>query len=311
VQLPSSHENPIQRVLRALLAVLLIGAAFAVSAAASAAAPVPEKVAREFRDCADCPERVALPAGKFVMGSPPGEKGRFDSEGPPHAVSLRAFALGKYDVTSEEFLTFLRETGYQPAPCDPISGLGWRSPGRGLAYPPGGVAPPRWPAVCLNWYDAEAYIAWLNAKVRGGNGPYRLPSEAEWEYAARAGTSTSRWWGEAIAAGHANCNGCGSQWDGKEIAPVGSFDANPFGLHDMLGNVWQWTSDSWNESYVGAPSDGSAWTTGDTGKRVLRGGSWSNVVAFVRSAARSRADAAGRDLDYSSYTGFRVARALP
>jgi formylglycine-generating enzyme required for sulfatase activity len=221
-------------------------------------------------------------------------------------------------VTSEEFLIFLRETGYQPAPCDPIIQLTWRSLGRGFAYPPGGVEPPRWPAVCLNWYDAQAYVAWLNAKVRGrlaaasgGDGPYRLPSEAEWEYAARAGTTTARWWGDAIGSGNANCNGCGSKWDGRELAPVGSLAANSFGLYDMLGNVWQWTNDCWNESYVGAPGDGSAWTSGDCSKRVLRGGSWSNAPEFVRAATRSRADAAGRDANYSSYAGFHVARALP
>jgi formylglycine-generating enzyme required for sulfatase activity len=296
----------------------LIGTVLVVSIVVAAGGRADERAKREFRDCADCPEMVVVPAGRFIMGSPASEHGRFDAEGPPHAVSVRAFALGKYDVTSEEFLTFLRETGYQPASCDPVLGLAWRSPGRGLAYPPGDVQPPRWPAVCLNWFDAEAYLAWLNARVRsriapspGGAGPYRLPSEAEWEYAARAGTTTARWWGDAIGAGNANCNGCGSAWNGKELAPVGSFAPNPFGLHDMLGNVWQWTGDCWNESYVGAPSDGSARASGDCSKRVLRGGSWSNVPEFIRSAARSRADAAGRDANYSSYAGFHVARTLP
>ena len=299
---------------RILLSLCLIAAALVVAVTTRAA----EKGRREFRDCADCPEMVVVPAGNFVMGSPASERGRFDSEGPLHPVSVRSFALGKYDVTSEEFLIFLRETGYQPAPCDPIIHLTWRSPGRGFAYPPGGVEPPRWPAVCLNWYDAQAYVAWLNAKVRGrlaaasgGDGPYRLPSEAEWEYAARAGTATARWWGDAIGSGNANCNGCGSKWDGRELAPVGSLAANYFGLYDMLGNVWQWTDDCWNESYVGAPGDGSAWRSGDCSKRVLRGGSWSNVPEFVRAATRSRADAAGRDANYSSYAGFHVARSLP
>src|SRR5215470_20454580 len=122
--------------------------------------------AREFRDCAVCPVMVGIPAGSFTMGSPPGERGRFDAEGPQHGVSVRAFALGKYDITNEEFLIFLRETEYRPAPCDPILGLTWESPGRGLAYPPGHISPPRWPAVCLSWHDARAYIAWLNGKVR-------------------------------------------------------------------------------------------------------------------------------------------------
>src|SRR5262249_55972136 len=153
------------------------------------------------------------------------------------------------------------------------------------------------PAVCLNWYDAEAYLAWLNAKVRrlhkiaSRDGPYRLPSEAEWEYAARAGTVTARWWGNAIGTDNADCNGCGSRWDRVLIAPVGSFRANPFGLYGMLGSVWQWTDDCWNESYVGAPGDGRRRASGDCSKRVLRGGSWSSVPALVRSAARSGADA--------------------
>jgi len=299
-----------RRFLRALLSLALI--------AVASAALEQEKPDREFRECAQCPVMVGIPGGSFTMGSPAREPGRFESEGPQHAVSVRAFALGKYDVTNEEFLAFLRETGYQPAPCDPILGLTWESPGHGLAYPPGHVSPPRWPAVCLSWHDAQAYIAWLNGKARAraslaarSEGPYRLPSEAEWEYAARAGTTAARWWGEAIGTGNADCNGCGSRWDGKEIADAGSFKPNPFGLYDMLGNVWQWTQDCWNESYVGAPRDGSAWTAGDCAKRVLRGGSWTNVPAFVRSAARSRADASGRDFDYSSNAGFRVARTLP
>ena len=260
---------------------------------------------------------LGIPAGSFVMGSPASERGRFDAEGPQHPVSVRAFALGKYPVTNDEFLAFLRETAYQPKPCDPILGLTWQSPGRGLAYPPGTIQPPRDPAVCLSWNDAQAYLSWLNGKVRGrasaaGNSnPYRLPSEAEWEYAARAGTTTARWWGEGIGTGNANCNGCGSRWDGKEIADVGSFRPNPFGLPDMLGNIWQWTGDCWNESYVGAPKDGSAWTTGDCSRHVLRGGSWANIPVFVRSAARIKGDAGGKDFDYSSYAGFRVARTLP
>ena len=121
----------------------------------------------------------------------------------------------------------------------------------------------------------------------------------------------ARWWGDDIGVGNANCNGCGSKWDGRLIAPVGSFGPNPFGLYDMFGNVWQWMGDCWNESYVGAPNNGSTWTNGDCSKRVLRGGSWINVPVFIRSATRSRADATGRDFDYSNYAGIRVVRTLP
>ncbi len=264
----------------------------------------------EFRDCPRCPEMVVVPAGRFVMGSPAQEKGRFDSEGPQHPVSLRAFALGKYPVTEEEFTLFLAATGYQPAPCNRLLDKTWRSPGNGVVFPPGQADLPRQPAVCVNWNDVQAYIAWLNGTIPVGAGVYRLPSEAEWEYAARAGTATARWWGEDLGAGNANCQGCGSQWDNTLIAPVGSFRANAFGLHDVLGNTWEWLADCWNETYAGAPADGSAWTKGDCSKRVMRGGSWSNLPAFIRSAARSRGDAGGADFDYSSYVGFRLAKSL-
>jgi len=259
---------------------------------------------------------VGIPAGEFLMGSPANEKGRFDTEGPLHRVSLKAFALGKYDVTSEQFLTFLRETGYQPAPCNSILKMKWNSPGDGRAYPPYDVEPRRWPAVCLDWKDANAYIAWLNTKARhsaGGaaNGPYRLPSEAEWEFAARGGTATARWWGNEIGSGNANCNGCGSKWDDSELSDVDSFAPNPFGLYGMLGNAWQWTQDCWHQNYVGAPANGSAWTEKNCGKHVLRGGSWDNLPIFIRAAARSGGGADGGEYDYSSLAGFRVARTLP
>jgi len=263
---------------------------------------------QEIQDCPDCPTLVTIPAGRFEMGSPRDEPGRFDAEGPRHPVAVKSFALGKYPVTGGEFLKFLAETAYQPAPCDTALGLGWRSPGHGRAFAPTETESPAWPATCLSWKDAQAYIAWLNGKTHR---TYRLPSEAEWEYAARAGTETARWWGAAIGSDNANCAGCGSGWDGREIAPVGSFNPNPFGLYDMLGNVWQWVEDCWNDSYVGAPTDGSAWHAGDCQKRVMRGGSWSNLPVLVRSASRSRADVDGKDFDYSSYAGFRLARSLP
>jgi formylglycine-generating enzyme required for sulfatase activity len=300
----------------ALLIVLLFP--LATRAEDHGAAPDMTPNEREFKECPECPRMIAVPSGSFVMGSPAKEAGRFDAEGPQRKVSIRAFALGKYDVTIEEFTIFLRETGYQPEPCDRYVGMSWSSPGKGLAYPPYVTLPPQWPAFCLNWDDTQAYLRWLNQKARAAgakskdtDGPYRLPTEAEWEYAARAGTTTSRWWGDAPAAGQANCNGCGSRWDGKDIAPVGSFGPNAFGLYDMLGNVWQWVADCWNDSYVGAPGDGHAWISGDCKRHVLRGGCWSNPPVFVRSAARIGGDARGADFDYSAYAGFRVARTLP
>lgn len=273
---------------------------------------------REFQECTDCPLMVGIPAGAFVMGSPADEPGRFDAEGPQHRVSIRAFALGKFDVTTSEFLSFLRDTGYQPAPCNKTLTLGWQSPGHGRAYARSDAEPPTWPATCVGWKDAQAYLSWLNGKAHAAHpelsrrgGPYRLPSEAEWEYAARGGTQTSRWWGNGVGLNNANCNGCGSKSDDRVLTDVDSFAPNPFGLYGILGNAWQWTADCWHKSYVGAPADGSAWTGADCAKHVLRGGSWDNVPIFVRSAARTAASVMQDEYDYSSLAGFRVARTLP
>jgi formylglycine-generating enzyme required for sulfatase activity len=138
-----------------------------------------------------------------------------------------------------------------------------------------------------------------------------LPTEAEWEYAARAGTKTARWWGDDIGTGKANCNGCGSEWDNRLFADVDRFAPNPFGLYGILGNAWQWTADCWHPSYVGAPADGRAWTERDCSKRVIRGGSWHNLPVFVRSAARVGSGRDAGESDYSGLAGFRVARDLP
>ncbi|HUN98703.1 MAG TPA: formylglycine-generating enzyme family protein [Bradyrhizobium sp.] len=286
--------------------------------AASGLGLAQEQKERQFRECPDCPEMVGIPAGKFVMGSPASEAGRFDTEGPQHVVTISAFALGKYDITSRQFLGFLRATHYQPMPCNSTLGMGWHSARGAPVYSPEYGEPPKWPAVCLDWRDADAYIAWLNAKVRrlrpeltSARGPYRLPTEAEWEYAARAGTATARWWGDAIGTNRTNCNGCGSRWDDKLLADVDSFAPNPFGLYGMLGNAWQWTADCWHINYKGAPTDGSAWVEKNCTRRVIRGGSWDNLPVFVRSASRSGSVTDGGEYDYSSLTGFRVARDLP
>jgi formylglycine-generating enzyme required for sulfatase activity len=292
------------RITLVLAAVLLLGAQ--------------AKEDREFQECPECPQMVGIPAGKFLMGSPAREPGRFDSEGPQHAVTVKAFALGKYPVTSAQFLAFLNATGYQPRPCNEMLGLGWKRISRGLTATPTDVEPPLWPAVCLDWKDAEAFIAWLNGRARaarpelGNRNPYRLPSEAEWEYAARAGTSTARWWGDEIGKGNANCNGCGTRWDNRLLAPVDSFAPNPFGVVGMLGNAWEWTADCWHPSYVGAPADGRAWKESFCIRRVIRGGSWNNVPISIRSAARAGAQESGAaEYDYSTLTGFRLARDLP
>jgi formylglycine-generating enzyme required for sulfatase activity len=292
---------------RSVLAILL---AIAMVSFGSRVDAQPQ-VDREFRECRDCPVMVGIPAGKFVMGSPKSEPGRFNSEEPQHLVLIKAFGIGKYDVTTAEFVDFLKSTGYRPAPCNRILELQWRSPSHGLE-----LQPPNWPAVCLSWQDAQAFIRWLNVKVHkarpglpAGPGPYRLPTEAEWEYAARAGTETARWWGENVGRNNANCNGCGSVADDRLLAPVDSFRPNPFGIYGMLGNAWQWTEDCWHPNYLHAPTDGSAWIEGHCTKHVIRGGSWNSLPALVRSASRSFST--GEDDDYSSLTGFRVARDLP
>jgi len=156
----------------------------------------------------------------------------------------------------------------------------------------------------LSWDDARSYLTWLSKKTGES---YRLPTEAEWEYAASGGKSTAYWWGDEVGRGNANCSDCGSAWDGKGPAPVGSFKPNPFGLYDVHGNLWEWTMDCMNPSYKGAPADGSAWLRGDCISRVLRGGSWNLGSEYMRTTRRNHYD---RDVRYYLH-GFRVARPLP
>ena len=220
------------------------------------------------------------------MGPPSGEKGRRDSEGPVHRVTIgKPFAVGKYEVTFSEWDA-----------CVSAGGCGRHRPddkdwGRGTR-----------PVINVSWKDAKAYVKWLSARTRQ---PYRLLSESEWEYAARAGSTTRYSWGDSIGSNRANCSGCGSRWD-FTMTPVGSFAANGFGLHDMHGNVSEWVEDCWNKSYSGAPTDGGAWLSGDCEGRVLRGGSAHYVPSYLRSAFRFRLGAGFR---FDS-VGFRVARTL-
>jgi formylglycine-generating enzyme required for sulfatase activity len=231
------------------------------------------------------PRMVVVPAGTFTMGAPTGESGREDDEGPAHAVTIaKPFAIGVYEVTFEDYDRFAEATG-RAKPND----QGW---GRG-----------RRPVVAVDWNDACAYAEWLSQRT---GKRYRLPSEAEWEYAARAGTQTAYWWGAEIGRNRANCKDCGSQWDGKQTAPVGSFEANRFGLYDTAGNVYEWVQDCWNVTYAGAPTDGSPWISGDCSLRVRRGGSWWNPAQFMRSADR----AAEKVSDRFFNCGIRVARDL-
>ncbi len=238
-----------------------------------------------FRDCPHCPEMVVVPPGDFMMGSPSSEEDRSDDEGPRHRVTIGSpFAVGVYEVTFSEWDACASAGGcggYRP------DDEGW---GRGQR-----------PVINVSWDDAQSYVAWLS---RATGEAYRLLSESEWEYVARAGTATRYWWGRDIGRNRANCDRCGSRWDDERTAPVGSFEANAFGLHDVHGNVWEWVQDCWNDSYAGAPGDGSAWESGNCSRRVLRGGSWDDVPRVLRAASRGRDDTGFR----GSYAGFRVAR---
>ena len=261
----------------------------------------PQKPKVSFKDCDACPEMVVVPAGTFTMGSPRGERGRSKDEGPQHQVTIpRPFAVGKYEVTFTDWYACVAGggcNGYRPGD------EGW---GRG-----------RRPVIHVSWKDARAYIAWLS-QMAGKT--YRLLSEAEWEYATRAGTESARSWGDSpdSACGHANVHDRKSKQINKfkwahhdcddgyaKTAPVGSFRANRFGLYDTLGNVWEWVEDCWHDSYRGAPADGSAWTIGvECGRRVHRGGDWLLRSRYARSASRVGLPSDDR----ASVLGFRVAR---
>ena len=241
---------------------------------------------REIQDCDYCPRMIVVPPGSFDMGSPDTERGRRGSEEPVHRVTIgAAFAVGVYEVTFDEWDA-----------CASVGGCVHRS----IPYGWGRAGSP---VILVSWNDAQSYVAWLSQET---GEDYRLLSESEWEYVARAGAATRYWWGDDIGRNRANCDGCGSRWDGKSTAPVGSFEANPFGLHDVHGNVWEWTQDCWNESYRGAPDDGSAWKSGDCFVRVARGGSWDESPNRLRAATRYERGTANRFRDQ----GFRVARAF-
>ncbi len=266
---------------------------------------------RTFRECDACPEMIVVPAGSFTMGSPASEESRDDSEGPVHRVTIGApFAVGKYEVTRGEFSRFVEATGHSTGySCNTYEGDEWKDrPGRGWRNP-GYRQDERHPVACVSWDDAQAYVGWLSKKT---GKPYRLLSEAEWEYAARAGTMSPFHFGPTISTDLANYNGTHPYSSGrkgvyrKKTVPAGSFPANGFGLHDVHGNVYEWVEDCWNGSYRGASSDGSAWASGDCSVRVLRGGSWFNVPRNLRSAKRIRSGTGYRDVS----VGFRIARTL-
>jgi formylglycine-generating enzyme required for sulfatase activity len=260
------------------------------------------KPGSEFKDCAQCPSMVVVPSGSFTMGAPSTEPGRVDNEGPQHVVTIaQPFAVGKYEVTFDEWDACVADRA-----CARTDDSGF---GRG-----------RRPVINVSYENVKGYLGWLSDKTKK---KYRLLSEAEWEYAARAGSDKSRFWGDSAdsACQYANVFNQATRAKYKEsdrtvfkcndgyveTAPVGSFKPNKFGLYDTLGNVWEWVEDCWNASYTGAPADGTAWNTGDCSKHVLRGGGWYFGPSNVRLAKRLKNEPTKRGHDL----GFRVARALP
>ena len=260
------------------IAILLGVLAAAACAAVRADAQESRLPGDTFRDCTDCAEVVIVPDGDFTMGS--NDK---PSEQPPHHVKIaKAFAIGRREVTFAEWDKCVAAGACKYAPPDQGQGRGER------------------PATNLSWDDAQEFLAWMS-KIAGK--PYRLPSEAEWEYAARAGSTTAYWWGKDVDKARAQCAECGDAVTGKTV-PVASFRPNAFGLYDTSGNAAEWVQDCWNANYKGAPADGSAWKTGDCTQKVLRGGSFTDKAIAVRSSARFRYD---EDVRYYA-NGFRVAR---
>ena len=241
-----------------------------------------DKAGEIIQDCPKCPQMVYIPAGSFRMGDlQGGGRGR---EKPVHRVSVGAFLMSQTEVTFAQWDACVTAGGCSHRPDD----NGW---GRGNL-----------PVIIVSWKDVvEQYIPWLS-KVTGMK--YRLPSEAEWEYAARAGSETKYTWGDSIGSNKANCSSCGSPWDDSKTAPVASFTANAFGLYDMHGNVDEWVQDCWNDSYAGAPSDGTAWLSGSCEHRILRSGSWAHSPSGLRSSYRQAYNAHDRIID----KGFRIAR---
>ncbi|MCI4661661.1 MAG: formylglycine-generating enzyme family protein [Neomegalonema sp.] len=292
---------------RAMFARILI-AAFGIMLAFGAASRAQDRADGEiFKDCDICPQMVVIPSGRFTMGSPDSEPKRYDDEGPQHSVNIGRFAVGKYEVTFAEWDACAAD-GY----CRAIARGGhWMNGDQDWGRE-------RRPVITVSWDDIHGtsgdgkrgFLAWLQAKT---GHVYRLLTESEWEYAARAGSDGPFHFGDRITTDQANLNGkytyngsSKGESRGKTVA-VGSFPANAFGLHDMLGNAWEWTEDCWHDNYKNAPSDSSAWMDangGDCSSAVLRGGSWNGSPQYLRSANRDGVQRVNRN--YS--IGFRVAR---
>lgn len=245
------------------------------------APPVAVSAGEVFKDCENCPQMVTLPAGSYTMGNNSGDR----SERPAHRVSIkRPFAIGKFEVTVGEWRHCVDAGG-----CS--------------HFPSKAATSDRAPVRDISWNDAEEYVKWLS-NLTGER--YRLPTEAEWEYAARAGTSSTYWWGTSAGSGRANCKGCAQPWDKARPADVGSFPANAFGLHDTSGSVWEWVSDCWYDNHKGAPADGKSRYKNNCRQHVIRGGSWRNDASYAHSASRFKYDTYVRYI----LNGLRVVKQL-
>jgi formylglycine-generating enzyme required for sulfatase activity len=265
-----------------------------------------------FKDCAACPQMVVVPAGSFTMGSPPDEPERAaEREDQVRVTIARPFAIGAFAVTRGEFAAFVKATGHKPDQgCYFWTGTTWEERADRSWQSPGFAQANHHPVLCVAFADAKAYAAWLTSRT---GKTYRLPSEAEREYATRAGTTTPFWWGATISTAQANYNGklayaggAKGEWRQRTL-PVDSFRPNPWGLYNVHGNVWDWTEDCWSEVNAGNPGDGSARTDGDCRWRVVRGGAWNYAPTYLRAAYRYWNEPNNR----SSVQGFRIVRVLP
>lgn len=287
-------------------------AAHAASPAAPAALPAPATASavHVFDDCHGegwCPELVELPAGRYTMGSPAQEPGREANEGPQHEVTVPAVAVGRFHVTHAQYAKFVHETGYAvTGPCYANNDKGvWGKDETKTWDRPGFDIRDRDPAVCVSWNDAKAYTSWLSKKT---GQIYRLLSEAEYEYAARAGSTGTTPWGDHVKPGAAHCIHCESPFDVLRPAPVGSFAPNAFGLYDTLGNVEQWLEDCAANPYRARATIAMPAVGGNCAGHMMRGGGWTHDTAQneIRSAMRE----SGYATDRGTNLGFRVAREL-
>ena len=258
--------------------------------------PQQKPVPKSFRDCETCPEMVVVPAGEFLMGSPEDEPQRDADEGPQHKVSIsRAIAVGKFEVTRDQFTAFLEDLAHDIGNrCTLWTGTSFIGKiGFGIRKP-GFEQSGDHPATCISWRDAKAYVNWLTSRT---GKPYRLLTEAEWEYAARAGQASAYTSGATLETARAN-------FKNTSTIPVGQYVANAFGLHDVHGNVWEWTEDCHSSNYEGAPANGTATQGTPDCERTYRGGGWFNILKDMRFATRGVGGANTR----VNIFGLRVAR---